>query len=213
MNVLLTGAFGSLGKEFTKEFKKRNIKYYAHSRSKKLEEESCVCDLTNPKNLLTIKNFIAEKNITCLINNAALYLNSSINDCEDEKIVDLINVNLIAPILLSKYLYSHLLQTNQSGKIININSIAGKQPNYLESVYCASKYGLSGFGSSLSINQKTSKIKIIDCYVGGMKSEITKNRSNFDSLMEPSKISHFIVDLIQSEEQYIVSSVDLRNNT
>ena len=114
--------------------------------------------------------------------------------------------------LLSKYLYEHLLETNQAGKIININSIAGKQPNYLESVYCASKYGLAGFGASLSINQKKSKIQIIDCFVGGIKSNITKNRSNYDSLMEPSAISDFIIDLLQSKQDYTISSVDLRNN-
>jgi len=213
MNVLLTGASGSLGKEFAKQFKERNIKYYSHSKFKKSEDLSCICDLADPKILSFVQNFIVEHNITCLVNNAAQYLNSDLNEIEDEKIIDLINVNLIAPILLSKYLYSHLLATNQAGKIININSIAGKQPNYLESVYCASKYGLSGFGASLSINQKKSKIQIIDCFIGGMKSEITKNRSNYASLMEPSKISHFIVDLIESKEQYTVSSIDLRNNT
>ena len=45
-----------------------------------------------------------------------------------------------------------------------------------------------------------------------MKSNITKNRSNYDSLMEPSTISKFIVDLLQSKEDYTASSIDLRNN-
>jgi short-subunit dehydrogenase len=212
MNILLTGASGSLGKEFVKEFQKRNFNYYTQTNSIDLGEKNILCNFNDPKNLLSIKDYIKKNNITHLINNAGIYINGELNDLTDQSVVDLININLLSPILLSKYLYEHLAETNQSGKIININSIAGKQPNYLESVYSASKHGLAGFGASLSINQKKSRIQIIDCFVGGIKSNITKNRLNYDSLMQPSTISKFIVDLLQSKEDYTVSSIDLRNN-
>ena len=212
MNILLTGASGSLGKEFTKEFQKRNLNYFTQTNSINLGEKNILCDFSDPKNLQIIKDYIKKNNITHLINNAGTYINGELNTLTDKSIIDLININLLTPMLLSKYLYGHLTETNQAGKIININSIAGKQPNYLESVYCASKYGLAGFGASLSVNQKKSKIQIIDCFIGGIKSNITKNRSNYDSLMEPATISNFIIDLLQSKQDYTVSSVDLRNN-
>jgi short-subunit dehydrogenase len=212
MNILLTGASGSLGKAFIKELDKRNLNYFTQTNSNNIDQKNIKCNFKDPKNLQFIKNYIKENNITHLINNAGVYLHGEFNVLTDENVIDLININLLTPILLSKYLYEHLAETNQAGKIININSIAGKQPNYLESVYCASKYGLAGFGASLSINQKKSKIQIVDCFVGGIKSNITKNRSNYDSLMEPSTISKFIVDLLQSKEDYTVSSIDLRNN-
>jgi len=212
MNILLSGASGSLGKEFLKEFQKRNFNYYTQTNSIDLGEKNILCNFSDPKNLYLIKNYIKKNNITHLINNAGIYINGELNALTDQSVIDLININLLSPMLLSKYLYEHLIETNQSGKIININSIAGKQPNYLESIYCASKHGLAGFGASLSINQKKSKIQIIDCFVGGMKSNITKNRSNYNSLMEPSTISKFIVDLLQSKEDYTASSIDLRNN-
>ena len=212
MNILLSGASGSLGKEFLKEFQKRNFNYYTQTNSIDLGEKNILCNFSDPKNIYLIKNYIKKNNITHLINNAGVYINGELNTLTDQSVIDLININLLSPMLLSKYLYEHLIETNQSGKIININSIAGKQPNYLESVYCASKHGLAGFGASLSINQKKSKIQIIDCFVGGIKSNITKNRSNYDSLMEPSAISDFIIDLLQSKQDYTISSVDLRNN-
>lgn len=212
MNILLTGASGSLGQAFVTEFKKRNLDYHTQTNSKTLEENNLLCDFKNSKNLKLLKDLIKTYNITCLVNNAGIYLNGELNELADEKIIDVININLLTPILLSKYLYEHLYETNQKGKIININSIAGKQPNYLESVYCASKYGLSGFGASLSINEKKSKIQIVDCYVGGFKSNITKDRKNYENLMEPVKIVDFIVDLIESDNDYTVSSIDFRNN-
>ena len=212
MNILLTGASGSLGQAFVTEFKKRNIYYYTQTNSKTLEKNNLLCDFKNPKNLKLLRDFIKTHNITCLVNNAGIYLNGELNELDDEKIIDVININLLTPILLSKYLYEHLYETNQKGKIININSIAGKQPNYLESVYCASKYGLSGFGASLSINEKKSKIQIVDCYVGGFKSNITKDRKNYENLMEPVKIVDFIIDLMVSDNDYTVSSIDFRNN-
>ena len=212
MNILLTGASGSLGKEFTKQFEKRNLNYFTQTNSIDLGKNNILCNFNDPKNLSLIKSHIKKNNITHLINNAGIYINGELNALTDKSVIDLININLLTPMLLSKYLYEHLLETNQAGKIININSIAGKQPNYLESIYCASKHGLAGFGASLSINQKKSKIQIIDCFVGGIKSNITKNRSNYDSLMEPSAISDFIIDLLQSKQDYTISSVDLRNN-
>ena len=121
----------------------------------------------------------------------------------------MININLVAPIFLSKYLYSHLVKTKKSGIIVNINSLAGKYPNYLESIYCASKFGLCGFGSALSMNQKNSNIKIIDCYIGAMKTPMTQERNNHNELMSPEKISKCVFDLILTENY--VSSIDLRN--
>ena len=116
-----------------------------------------------------------------------------------------------APILLSKYLYQHLTAINSEGMIININSIAAKQPNFRESIYAAAKCGLGGFGTALSTNQKKSKISVIDCYLGAFKSKMTNTRDNFENLINAEEIAKNIINLINTGNRGIITSFEYRS--
>lgn len=212
MKILLTGASGSLGKELEVEFARRNLGCVLLASQRHEDPKYTKCDLSDLGQIKKLKLLFEKENITCLINNAALYSDCSISNIEVDDIVGIMSVNLLAPIILSKYLYDYLSKTRKSGKIININSIAGKAPNYNESVYSASKHGLAGFGASLSINQKVSGIEVVDFFIGGMQSNITKKRPNFCTLMDPQKVAVFIADIIELNAGFSPSSIDLRNN-
>jgi autotransporter strand-loop-strand O-heptosyltransferase len=209
LSVLITGASGGLGSALEACATERGIKSIGHAN--KNPNGRLSCDFSDISQIAEMEKYIVENNINCLINNAGVYKNGTILELADLEIKNIITINLIAPILLSKYLYKHLTKTGQAGYIVNINSLAGKYPNYNESVYCASKFGLSGFGSSLSINQKNSKIKVIDIYPGAMKSHMTSNRPNYSELMDPVEISNFIFDLLQTNREYITSAIEIRN--
>ena len=60
-----------------------------------------------------------------------------------------INVNLISPIILTKYVSRYML-TNGEGRIINISSIISKTGFSGLSVYGATKGGLVSFSKSLA---------------------------------------------------------------
>ena len=212
MKILLTGASGSLGKNLEIEFARRNLFCVPVSSQRHGDPKYTKCDLSDLEQIKDLKFLIESENITCLVNNAALYSDDNISDIEVDHIVGILSVNLLAPIILSKYLYDFLSKTNRPGKIININSIAGKAPNFKESVYSASKHGLAGFGASLSINQKLSGIEVVDFFIGGMQSNITKKRPNFSTLMDPQKVASFIADIIELNTGFSPSSIDLRNN-
>jgi len=208
-NILITGSQGGLGKEIYKKVKATKHSVFQHSRSSNTDIN---CDFNKLEEVKKIQEFIREKQINCLINNSGVYSNKEFTSLTEEEIFNIINVNLIAPILLTKYVYKNIIQNKSQGLIININSLAGKYPSYNESIYCASKFGLSGFGSSLSINQKKSNVKVIDCFIGAMKTNMTINRDNYENLMEPSEISEFIINLIDSNHNYTISSFELRNS-
>jgi short-subunit dehydrogenase len=208
-NILLTGSQGTLGKEIFKRIDKSKHNLYQHSFSKNYDLK---IDFSNPIEIQKAENFIKEKNINCLINNAGVYSNKNFIDLNENEIYSIFNINLIAPIILSKYLYKNLTENSKEGLIINVNSLAGKYANYDETIYSSSKFGLTGFSSCLSINQKKSKIKVIDCHLGAMKTKMTSNRKNYDSMMNPDEIANFIVDLIESNNEYIISSFEVRNS-
>ena len=41
---------------------------------------------------------------------------------------------------------------------------------------------------------------------------MTINRDNYENLMEPSEIAEFIINLIDSKNNYTISSFELRNS-
>ena len=208
-NILITGSKGGLGKEIYNKIRNTKHNIFQHSTS---EIADINCDFNNLEEVKKLEEFVKEKQINCLINNSGVYSNKEFTSLTEEEIFNIINVNLTAPILLTKYVYKNIIHNKSQGLIINVNSLAGKYPSYNESIYCASKFGLSGFGSSLSINQKKSNVKVIDCFVGAMKTNMTINRDNYQNLMEPSEIAEFIINLIDSNHNYTISSFELRNS-
>lgn len=211
MTVLLTGSSGCLGKEIVSQLEAKGVNVVRHTTTNGYSENCVVADFSNNHEVQKFEDVIVRNNVTCLINNAGVYSNRPVHDLLEKEIVDVININLVAPIILSKYLYKHLSETRQPGKIININSLAGKYPNYLETIYCASKHGLAGFGSSLSINSRKSGITIHDLFIGGMKTRITANRENYLALMEPSKVAKIVAGFVFSSDQCSVTSMEIRN--
>ena len=208
-NVLITGCNGGLGQVLKNKLNKKKFKIFTHSCHSQADIKA---DFTTEKDIEKLKEFIFKNKINYLINNSGFYSNKSIEKISFQEINNIIKINLLAPIILSKYIYEFVLQNKISGLIVNINSLAGKYPSYPESVYCASKFGLTGFSSCLSMNQKKSNIKIIDCHIGAMKTKMTSDRENQDSLMNPEEVANFIVDIMSLKDQYILSSFELRNS-
>jgi NADP-dependent 3-hydroxy acid dehydrogenase YdfG len=63
----------------------------------------------------------------------------------------------------------------ESGCIINMNSIAGKVAYAYSSVYCATKFGLHALTESVSAEQKMNNIRILGIYPGEVDTPIWKN--------------------------------------
>ena len=202
MNILITGVTGGLGQAFKKCFESNGFKVYGHTANQTADIQ---IDFNDIKSVKKLESFIQNNDISCLINNAGIYSDVNLSQLEDEEIQKILNINLVSPIIITKYLYRYLESINKEGLVININSLAGKYPNYNESIYCASKFGLSGFGSSISINQKDSKIKVIDCFFGGLKTNMTKNRSNFEKLIDPNEAAEMILNILKGKTGLINS--------
>jgi len=81
-----------------------------------------------------------------------------------------LDVNLRGPFLLAKAVFPYIrnmLRASQ-GTIVNVSSVAGKQGWANASVYCASKFGLTGFTQALAAEGKPHGIRACILYRGGM---------------------------------------------
>src|SRR5262245_2805850 len=84
-----------------------------------------------------------------LVNNAALGTDGTLALMRESHIEQLIRVNTLSPIVLTKYVVRHMM-ADGGGRIVNIASIVGSNGYSRLSVYSATKASLIGFTRSLA---------------------------------------------------------------
>ena len=87
--------------------------------------------------------------IHVLVNNAGRHARGPFGDQTEADLAAMVDVNLRAPILLTRRALPHLVATGH-GAIVNVASLAGKVPVVGSVVYSATKFGLRGFSLSLA---------------------------------------------------------------
>ena len=150
MKVLLTGASSGIGRDLAREFAKlkydvilvaRNVEKLEDIKKEIIEEykanaEYISMDLTNRENCIDLYNKV--KDIDILVNNAGLGDFGIFTETELQKDFSIIDTNITAMHILTKLYLKDMKQKN-SGKILNVASIAGFLPGPLMATYYASK--------------------------------------------------------------------------
>jgi hypothetical protein len=98
-------------------------------------------------------------NIHVLINNAGYHERGPVEKVEAEALGRMIDVNLKAPVVLSRLAIPYLRKAG-GGAIINVASLAGRTPVPGASAYSASKFGLRAFSFALGEELHGSGIKV-----------------------------------------------------
>lgn len=218
---MITGASKGLGKELALEFSKKyniiingrdanalNEIYKKINPYKDMDKCTIILgDITNEKTLenLTEK---AKDGLDILINNAGIYYNNpdEINLDELRKVME---VNFFAQAnLISRIL--PIFIAKQKGLIVNINSIAGKFGSLGEYAYCASKHALRGFSESLRYDLTKQGIRILDVYLGAMRTPMTAKRPNQELLIDPREVAKVIVKNCELYKSLSVNEINMR---
>ncbi|MFN8615105.1 MAG: SDR family oxidoreductase [Vampirovibrionales bacterium] len=103
--------------------------------------------------------------LDCLINNAGvcgpIALAQEVPTDEIDRVID---TNLKGPLYLMQQALSQAMITQQSGTIININSIAGQTAFPYWAVYDASKFGLRALTEAIADEQRSNHIRVTGIY-------------------------------------------------
>lgn len=219
--ALITGSSKGLGRSLALEFARNKYNVILHGRDKErllaIEKEilkhDVLCDvvigdITSKETMLDLFYTAEKRNLNILVNNAAVYEKGSFLKMVDEEIEWLMEVNLFAPITLIKDILP-ILKKKREGLIININSIAGKKSDLYEAIYCASKHGLRGFSNSIRLMAAKDKVRILDVYLGAMKTDMVRDRPDFDKFIDPGEAASVIFALSQGFDSLTVREVEI----
>ncbi len=146
--------------------------------------------------------------IDILINNAGVSHIGLLQDMELEEWNDLIQVNLTAVFLTSKYAI-HQMLTKQSGKIINISSVWGEVGASCEVAYSATKGALNTFTKALGKELAPSNIQVnaiacgcVDTKMNACFSEEEKRILTEEipagRFATPQEVAQFVLQLTES---------------
>lgn len=94
-----------------------------------------------------------------LVNNAGAHFRGNLEKRSAEEIASMVDVNLRAPLVLSRLVLPHLRQQGK-GFIINVASLAGKVPLDGAATYSSTKFGLRAFTMALSQELRGSGISV-----------------------------------------------------
>lgn len=228
--VLVTGGSRGIGKAIVTDFASKGydvvINYKkADEEARKLKEEleklysikalTIKADVSNEDEVqnmikLTIKEF---DRIDVLVNNAGIAIDKEFEErtVEDWKLT--LNINLIAPFIVSKYVGSEMLK-NKSGKIINISSTNGIDAFFPTSIdYDASKAGLISLTHNLAI-QFAPYINVNCVAPGWVNTDMNKdlpkelieeetNRIYKKRFAKPSEIAKVVTFLASEDADFI----------
>lgn len=147
-NIILTGQSRGLGKSIKTVLEKNSYNVIGISRS----NSDIEYDLANPDG---IKHLYLDKlkeigPIYGLINNAALAYDDIITNAQPERIKQMFNVNVISPMILTKYIIRDMILHKTKGSIVHISSISVHTGYKGLSMYAASKGALEAFSKNVS---------------------------------------------------------------
>lgn len=152
--ILVTGVSRGLGLALAQHWMHENT-VIGLSRSRSVELADNVvfyaCDLADEQQTVaTLKKISKDfSKIDVVINNAAILTSLPLGIMKPQDISRMVDVNLKAPMLISKAFFRKMIQA-KSGQIINILSMSPKLCVVGDSVYAATKSGLEAFSRVLN---------------------------------------------------------------
>lgn len=172
---------------------------------------SVVTDVTSEQ---SVRNLVAETTskfgtIDILINNAGVGLFSKVTDTKLEQYEKMMDVNMKGVFLCCKEVLPVMI-ARQSGEIINIASLAGKNSFAGGSIYSASKWGLIGFSRSLMLEVREHNIRVATICPGSVNTNFGDKERNDSTIIQPEDVADTVVFALKMPDRINVSEIDIR---
>lgn len=189
--ALITGAGSGIGREVALELARRGVSVALAGRSEaKLAETAAqigyeggdavviVADVADPAQVerLVAETTRAFDGLDILVNSAGVGLIKPLDTTTAAEIDTLLDTNVKGLMLVTQAALRPMIAAGKGGHVVNLAGILGKAPMANASLYCASKYAVTGFSKALQLEvSRKHNIKVSLLYLGGVDSPFWDN--------------------------------------
>lgn len=224
--VMITGASGGLGIHIVRAFARRGVRLALvaypgvelkepceEARKLGCEATPFVSDLREQRNRQALINSVMDKfgRVDVLVNNAGIEFTSYYHQLSEEQILDVLRVNLEAPMILTRLVMPKML-AKKRGHVVNISSLAGKSGPAFQESYSASKAALVAFTASLRATYRGSGFGasvIVPGFVEAgiytaLKAKAGRPVSALLGSVPPERVARAVLSAIERDRQEII---------
>lgn len=177
-SALITGSSKGLGRILANVFSENGYDIILHGRdydglmktkddvlSNRVDAHVVQGDLRDENTIRSLIGHAAKRDISVLVNNAAdSRIGVPFEEMDDNFVDGMVYANLIAPMKLTRGIYSFFLGRGY-GDIININSLFALEHKKNATIYSATKWGLRGFSECLRKDAEGKDVGIMDVFL------------------------------------------------
>jgi 3-oxoacyl-[acyl-carrier protein] reductase len=173
------------------------------------------CDVADLRSVGSLAERVEQnfQRLDVLVNNAGIGGTAGpLHQLSPEVWDEVMNTNLRGVYYCIRALAPLMIRSKSgSGHIINISSLAGKNPLPNLAAYAASKWGLNGLSYSVAEELRTHNIRVSVICPGSVHTEFSPHPGkNAEKMLQASDVAHAVAMLVTQAPQSFVSEILLR---
>jgi 3-oxoacyl-[acyl-carrier protein] reductase len=175
--------------------------------------EAMPCDVVDDRSVAEVARAVQSKHgrLDILVNNAGVgAFAAPLHEFPLEDWDRILNTNLRG-VFYAIRAFAPLMIERRYGHIINISSLAGKNPLPKGAVYAASKWGLNGLTYSVAEELRAYNIRVSVICPGSTNTDLSPHEGKDPNrMLQPDDVAHVVEMLVTQSAQSFASEVLLR---
>jgi 3-oxoacyl-[acyl-carrier protein] reductase len=168
-------------------------------------------DLRNNSQVAGFFGFVDSElgGVDILVNNAGVGIFRSVRDLTIEDWHTTLDTNLSGVFYCCREAVPRMINRG-GGSIINISSLAGRNPFAGGAAYNASKFGLNGFSEALMLDHRKDNIRVTYVMPGSVDTGFSPRSASASWKIAPEDVAQVVMDVLAMPERTLISRVEMR---
>jgi 3-oxoacyl-[acyl-carrier protein] reductase len=169
------------------------------------------CDVSRSKEVAEFFTFADARlgGLDILVNNAGIGRFKSTADLTIEDWHRVIDTNL-SGVFYCCHEALPRMRKHESGYIINISSLAGKNSFAGGAAYNASKFGLNGFSEAMMLDHRFDGVRVSYVMPGSVNTDFGSGKKDTSWMIDPADVAEILMLLLRMPDRTLVSRVEVR---
>ena len=170
-----------------------------------------VTDVTNSEEVAGFFRFADEElgGVDILVNNAGIGIFKATADLTKEDWRKTLSVNLDGVFYCCNEAIPRMRRSG-GGFIVNISSLAGKNPFASGAAYNASKFALNGFSEAMMLDHRQDNIRVSYIMPGSVDTDFSPRSERAAWKIAPEDVAEVVVNVLAMPARTLVSRVEIR---